>query len=172
MKLRKTIVMVLAACLLVGTLAGTAFADPTIDVSYLDVDVEVNGYSTVKGTLLPPRLDSSTIAGYTVVGYRADGSAITLPKMVNFTGWMLTDGGNWGYYKNGMRMENWQKIDGAWYYFMPGTGFMVQRGVAWINDRLYVFDDNGKAVDQQGFYLIPTYFYVWNVYWLQIINFN
>lgn len=163
MNLKKTLVMVLAACLLVGTLAGTAFAGPTLDVTDTSVEVVASGYSTVEGQWLPWSLDPvATGEGFVIRGYDAWGTPIVAADMYRFTGWMLTQGGNWGYYSNGVRVEGWRQIDGKMYFFVPGTGFMVQRGTRWIDGRLCLFDDQGVWTTTPGFYLIQTYFYVWD----------
>jgi glucan-binding YG repeat protein len=148
MKFKKTLVMVLAACMVIGMLAGTSFA-----ATYYgpDANVEIKEGASIPGEILyyVKWTDGKTTEW--------DGVVLT-EKDTPYTGW-LQYGDYWTYYKNGVLQRHWQKINGAWYYF-DVQGIMVQRGTAWIENRLYFFDETGKCDTTPGLKMIPNYFYV------------
>jgi glucan-binding YG repeat protein len=151
MKLKKTLVMVLAACLLVGTLAGTAFADDDWAPAVTPADT---------AWYIEPTAETQKPVGEIVLLTKdgpVEGILLSLPEKT--TGWKMY-GDNWTYYKNGELQHHWQKIDGNWYYFNT-YGIMVQRGVAWIENRLYYFDENGVCDTTPGWKYVPSYFYIY-----------
>lgn len=145
MKLKKTLVMVLAACLLVGTLAGTAFAAP------INPEIKVPEGQYVPGAV---------IGEFQIFDQGEFVFAGILTELdTPYTGWKMY-GDNWAYYRNGELQRHWQLIDGNWYYF-NNYGLMVQRGVAWIENRLYYFDENGVCDTTPGWKYVPNFFYVY-----------
>jgi glucan-binding YG repeat protein len=161
MKLKKTLVMVLAACMTVGTIASTAFAAEPVQ-QYEVADNSITPAANGDIAVLPDEfawIPGSPIGEF--AGYDANGTFFTgtLTELdTPYTGW-LQYGDNWAYYKGGRLQRHWQSIDGNWYYF-NSYGMMLQRGVAWIEDRLYYFDENGVCDTTPGWKLVPNFFYV------------
>ena len=56
-----------------------------------------------------------------------------------FTGWIRRDEKTYFADSNGEMVEGWYEIDGAWYYFYPGSGEMA-----------YNTEINGFHVDSDG----------------------
>jgi glucan-binding YG repeat protein len=56
--------------------------------------------------------------------------------------------------------RGWLKIDGKWYYFYPEQACHNGAGIAYIDDKRYVFGDDGALVQNQaGWYELTTYQY-------------
>ena len=147
MKLKKTLVMVLAACLLVGIFAGTAFADAP--------DGPMGGSDLT----IPSSIVKTGATVYEVS--LSDGTTGVVKELdTPYTGWKQY-GDNWAYYRNGRPQYHWQQIDGNWYYFQK-DGFMVANGVAWVENRLFFFKENGVCDTTPGWKTTSkTYFYVY-----------
>lgn len=97
--------------------------------------------------------------GVYVVGKKAyafDGKG----RMVTKKGWYSVKYGDsaadsyqlWYYLDgNGVCLTGWQKISGSWYYFDKEYGTMYTASSR-IGSKLYLFDSNGKLVEQAGWY--------------------
>ena len=160
MKFRKTLVMVLAACLMIGTIAGTAFAagDPTEGVAKITSGITTNTPAETQKAAETKIFEKA----YEFAGRTADGVTFSGEVIVGYepyTGWAMY-GDNWVYYKDGQLQRHWQYINGVWYYFNQ-YGLMVQNGVAWIENRLYYFDNTGACVLTPGLHEVKGYYYVY-----------
>jgi len=155
MKLKKTLVMLLAACMTAGTIAGTAFADG---------DFTIEETPAVVSPVLPADeayIPGAALGAITIVDATGKTmySGILKELATPYTGWDYVDD-NWAYYRNGKLQYHWQQIDGKWYYFNE-YGIMLKRGVAWIENRLFYFDENGVCDTTPGWKLVPDFYYVY-----------
>jgi glucan-binding YG repeat protein len=144
MKLKKTLVIVLAACLLIGAIGST-----TAMAAYNQEDM--NGRNIGQEEWNQPW-------GFIPTG-------IEIPTFIpGYTGWNVV-ADMWSYYVDGVIQFNWQYIGGKWYYF-DTNGIMISQGVAWVDSRLYLFAADGHCImrneTNDGWYEIPQHFYVWD----------
>ena len=157
MKLKKTLVLVLAACFAMSIFAGTAMAQTTEPVPSVNPGDII---TQITGALSSARLVEQGEA----VGQITDTAGNTIWIIRNldtpFTGWQKYND-MWTYYKDGVLQHHWQYIDGKWYYFNE-YGIMISNGVAWIENRLYYFDKSGACDTTPGWKKFEQYYYIYN----------
>ena len=93
-------------------------------------------------TVVPLEYDDISIA-CEGVAYAIKNHELYIIEIVKSTinGWVMTEDGNWLYYKNGELAKGWLQVGSTWYYMDPDTGVM-QTG--WLEE------------DGKWYYLKPT----------------
>jgi glucan-binding YG repeat protein len=168
MKFRKTLVMLLAACLLIGSIAGTALAAGQEDTGKVEQGIYDDGGPS--GLIIDkPNIERKEdfIPAYEYAEMDLQGNLVAagvIGVTVPYTGWWMF-GDNWVYYRDGELQRHWQLIDGNWYYFNT-YGFMVNNGVAWVDNRLYYFLPSGVCDTTPGWKTVYGPYYVFeNTQW-------
>ncbi len=112
--------------------------------------VMVTGWREIDGKTYYFRPETGAVAVSTTLTledgkkYTFDDNGVYLPEPR--VGWYTAADGSTVYYnQNGSRITGWREIDGNTYYFQPRTGRMLVSETAYIDGKMYSFDENGAA---------------------------
>ncbi len=127
----------------------------------------MNDYGNSKMSAITFVSNGSKFAHSSWINYPANSfDAERTTNYIDANGMVMTDGwasidDNWFLLSNGLKLKDWQQVNGAWYYLDLSDGHMLTGWLAWNNHWYYLYSNGSMAtgwVDVSGskYYLDPA----------------